>query len=248
MLIITLSVKVAPDTQGRIVKAAAAAGVPHVMPNGWGSDAQDTKLNRETLVGERYIREVKFIEEAGLAWTNLCCSFWYEYSLAAPLAYGFDIPNKTATLYGQGNVQINTTTFKQCGRAVASFLSLKLLPEDENDKSPTISAWRNKSLYAASFLVSQREMLDSIQRAQGTSDADWQVKYQPVEERYAWGLELFKGGDMKGFGIAMYARTFYPGDAADYENRHGLDNEKLGLPKEDLDEVTAQALQMMKSA
>ncbi len=244
MLIISLSVVAAPDVQDKIIKAAAKAGVPRVMPNAWGSNIEDSKLNRETLIGDRYLRDVKFIEEAGLAWTSLCCSFWYEYSLAAPFAYGFDMPNKKATLYGDGKVRINTTTWQQCGRAVAAFLSLKVLPEDEHDKSVTIAAWRNRSLYVSSFLLSQREMLDSIQRVQGTTDADWEIKSEPVEERYARGLEMFKGGDRVGFGIAMYARTFFPGDAADYEARHGLDNDTLGLPKEALDEATARSLDM----
>ncbi|KAH8690137.1 hypothetical protein BGW36DRAFT_433091 [Talaromyces proteolyticus] len=247
VLIISLAVTAAPDTQAKIISAAAKAGVPHVMPNAWGGDTQNKKLAAENLTGEAYLAGIQNIEDSGIFWTNLCCSFWYEYSLALPFAYGFDVPNKKVTFYDDGNVRINTSTWQQCGRAVASFLSLKALPEDENDKSPTVSAWHNKSLYVSSFLLSQREMLDSIQRVQGTTDADWQITHEPVVERYKRGLDMLQAGDRNGFGIALYARTFFPGGDGDYEHSRGLDNDILGLPKEDLDKATARSLHMSGS-
>jgi hypothetical protein len=247
MLIISLAAAVEIEVQDKIVAAAKKAGIRHVMPNAWGGDTQNKKLSDESLIGKTYERGINAIEEMGVYWTNLCSSFWYEYSLALPLAYGIDAPNKKATLYGDGNVHINTSTWQQCGRAVASFLSLKVLPEDENDKSPTISAWRNKSLYVSSFLLSQRDMLDSIQRLQGSTDADWEISYEPVEERYKRGLDLLQTGDHNGFAIALYARKFYPGDEDTEEKNRRLENDVLGLPKEDLDKATARSLHMSDS-
>lgn len=247
MLIISLPAGTEVDAQDRIVAAAKKAGVRHVMPNAWGGDTQNKKLSDESLVGKTYERGINAIEEMGVYWTNLCCSFWYEYSLAIPLAYGIDASSKKATFYGDGNVHINTSTWQQCGRAVASFLSLKLLPEDESDKSPTISAWRNKSLYVSSFMLSQRDMLDSIQRLQGSTDAEWEISYEPVEERYKRGLGMLESGDRSGFLISLYARRFYPADEDTEEKNRRLDNDALGLPKEDLDKATARALHMSAS-
>jgi len=49
---------------------------------------------------------------------------------------------------------------------------LKELPDDESDTSLTLSRWMNKPLYISSFLISQRDMLDSVNRVMGTTEKD----------------------------------------------------------------------------
>lgn len=51
-------------------------------------------------------------------------------------------------------------------------------------------------------------------------------------------------GDRIGFVKAMYARLFFPNGGGDYETGYTLDNERLALPKEDLDEATKRAVDM----
>jgi hypothetical protein len=46
---------------------------------------------------------------------------------------------------------------------------------------------------------------------------------------------------------AMYARVFYPDGSGDYETSHGLDNQVLGLPHEDLDTATRKTIEMVNS-
>jgi hypothetical protein len=53
-----------------------------------------------------------------------------------------------------------------------------------------------------------------------------------------------KGGDRIGFAKMLYARAFYPGDG-DYESKKGLHNDALGLPKEDFDEATKMAVDLV---
>ena len=173
----------------------------------------------------------------------MSCQHWYEYSLTvAEWAYGFDYPNKKVTFYDDGKTPISTSTWLQCGRAAAALVSLKVLPEDENDKeSLTLSRWRNKPLYISSFNVSQRDMLDSVERATGTTDKDWKIEYEPSKERFERGKKAFAAGDRTGFGTAMYP----DGDSHVPEDK--LDNERLGLPKEDFDEATERAVGMWKS-
>ncbi len=45
----------------------------------------------------------------------------------------------------------------------------------------------------------------------------------------------------------MYARVFYPNGDGDFESSRGLANEVLGLPKEELDEATKGAVEMVES-
>jgi hypothetical protein len=246
--IISLAVTAPPGTQETLIAAAAKAGVPWVMPNAYSPDFMDKEFAKENMTGQRIWAAIEAIEKHGVSsWVGLSCGFWYEFSLSiSPAWYGFDFHNKKVTFYDDGKQPINTSTLAQCGRALAKFLSLKELPNDGKDTSHTISHWRNKPLYTSSFLASQRDMLDSVNRVTGLTDADWVIEHEPASERYARGLEMMKGGDRIGFGMAMYARTFYASGEGNSEARYGLANEALGLPKEDIDEATKLALELVE--
>lgn len=181
-------------------------------------------------------------------WIVLSCGFWYEFSLGGSAdRYGFDFHNRSIVLFDDGETKINTSTWAQCGRAVASLLSLKLLPEDEGDKSPAIDQWANRAFYASSFLVSQRDMLESAKRVTGTTDADWTISHEDSGERYKKAVQDFQEGDLKGFVRLLYTRVFFPNGGGDYESSIGLQNDVLGLPKEDLDEATKEAIHLALS-
>lgn len=251
-LIITLAVTAPPDTHSKIVQAAAKAGVPHIMPNIFGLDDSNEALIKENLLGADVKSMLADIEAAGCSWTYMICSLWYEYSLAmGPLWFGFDFANKKLTLYDDGTTKVNLTTWEQCARAIAALLSLKELPEDMNDKSLTVNTWRNKPLVISSFLVSQRDMFESWKRVSGDKDSDWIIEKEPSKERYQKGVEAMKSAQdpmsaRMGAATASFVRVFYPNGGGDYESTRGLDNAKLGLPKEDLDECTAVAKGMVE--
>lgn len=181
-------------------------------------------------------------------WIVLSCGFWYEFSLGGTAdRYGFDFHNRSVVFFDDGNTKINTSTWAQCGRAVASFLSLKLLPEDESDKSPAIENWANKAFYASSFRASQRDMFESAKRVTGTTDADWTISHESSGERYKRAVQDLQKGDTKGFARLLYTRVFFPNGDGDYESSRGLQNDILGLPKEDLDEATRDAIHLALS-
>ena len=160
------------------------------------------------------------------------------------LRHGFDLKNRTVTFIDDGNTRINTSTFPQCGRAIAGLLGLKVLPNDENDRSPCLAQFRNKFVYMSSFLVSQKDMLNSVMRVTGTTPEDWKITYEPHKERYESGMAEFQKGNRLGFARLLYTRIFYPDGSCDYETSEGLHNDILGLPKEDIDDYTKVALQM----
>ncbi|KIX03315.1 uncharacterized protein Z518_06867 [Rhinocladiella mackenziei CBS 650.93] len=246
VLIITLAVMAPRDTQTKLINAAADAGVPFIIPNEWGIDTNNESLAKETIVGERVAKIRAYISSLGKSsWITLVCSFWYEFSLGgSPSRYGFDIPNKSLVLFDDGNTKINTSTWDQCGRAVANLLSLKLLPEDSSDKSPTISQFRNKSVYISSFLLSQRDMLASVLRVTGDKESDWEITSESAKERYEKAMEELQKGDIQASVVVLYTRVFYRDGGGNYEGRIGLHNELLGLPTEDLDAATKMAIDM----
>ncbi|EMC94216.1 hypothetical protein BAUCODRAFT_36690 [Baudoinia panamericana UAMH 10762] len=250
-LIITMSTRAPRDTQSKLINAAAKAGVKWVMPNEYSPDyVGEEAMGRDVMnFGQVQLGARQLIESHGMSWTALCCSHWYEFSLAgSQTRYGFDFQSKTVTYYDGGDVKINHSTWPQCGRAVAKLLSLKLLPEDESDKAPTLSQFRNKPLYISSFLLSQNDMLAAVLKATGDKESDWTIQSKPVTERYQDGINAMQKGDMLGFATAMYARVFYPeGSPGDYESKGKLANDILGLPKEDLNEATKNAVRMAET-
>jgi hypothetical protein len=249
VLIITMNVFAAPDTQRKLIEAAAKADIPWVLPNEWGHDPTQEKLVADAYPGSTNAKTREYIETLGKsAWIGPVCSFWYEFSLAgSPHRYGFDFKDRSVVFFDEGSTAINTSTWDQCGRAVAALLSLKVLPEDANDKGPTLSQFRNNFLYLSSFNVSQKDMFASILRVTGASESDWKVSYQNSTERYDEGVKMLKEGNRQGFAQLMYTRTFYPTDEANFEKRGLLHNDLLGLPKEDFDEATKRAVDLALS-
>jgi hypothetical protein len=147
-----------------------------------------------------------------------------------------------------GSLKINTSTWEQCGHAVASLFSLPVLPQDANDKSLTVSHWRNDQVHISSFFISQRDMLDSVLRVTGKKESDWTIVDENAQERYKQGQELMKqGGPSPGNGYiqCMYTRIFYNDGSGQYNDK--LDNEKLRLPEEDLDEATKEGIKLVES-
>ncbi|KAJ5097312.1 hypothetical protein N7456_008033 [Penicillium angulare] len=245
-LIITLAGNAPLDQEEKLIEAAAEAEVAWVIPNEWGPDSDDDALARESILGELKQKTRRYIESFNKSsWICLVCGFWYTFSLAGGDArFGFDFPNRTMTFYDKGETKINTSTLEQCGHALARLLSLKIRPDHEDDESPCLLKYKNKPVYISSFLVNQQDLFQSVLRATKTSEQEWTVRYQDVKERYKEGLEEVQSGAMEGMFKLLYARVFYPNGGGNYELVRGLQNDVLGLPKEDLDETTRISMQI----
>lgn len=246
VLIITMGVTAPPDQQSKLIAAAAEAKVPWILPNDWGSDSKNEKLVIDIMGANHYEQIHKRIEQSGTSsWIGIACGFWYEFSLKnGPECYGFDLKDHEAIFIDDGETKINTSTWPQCGLAIANLLSLKVLPDDENDKSTHLSQFKNEIVYISSFLMNQKQMLASLKRVTNTTDKDWTIEHQNHKERYESGQKMMKEGNRLGFARLMYTRMFYPNGDGNYEASAGLMNGVLGLPKEDLDEATKRAVEL----
>ncbi|MCJ1313038.1 hypothetical protein MMC25_006714 [Agyrium rufum] len=242
VVIITLQGRCPPEIQSNMIKAAANVGVPWVLPNEYGQDLSNEKLIEgvEILAHKKVYRDE--IEKLGRSsWIGICSNLWYDFSLGFG-SYGIKIADRKAEIYDDGNTSITTTTVPQVGRAVAKLLSL---PIDSKD-SPCLSDYKNKYIYVKSFDVTQNQMLASVQRATGTTDADWTITHVALDEWMQQGWEKLKSGNFMGFINVMYGRTFTKGLGDQFHGRE-VANEKLGLEEEDLDEVTKRVVDMIKA-
>lgn len=231
------------EQQTKLIEAAAAAKVPFVLPNEFGGDNANVTSREDVVVNAAKTHYREYIEKLGVSsWIGVCTGFWYEFSLGLG-SYGIDIKNRSATFYDDGNTRITTSTFPQVGRGVAGLLSLKVSPDNEQDTTPCLDNYKNKFAYIGSFTVNQREMLESVMRVTNTTEQDWKIEYRPVQEVYDEGKQRFQKGDYFGLVAVLYSRSFYKDNAGNTALTRGLDNDKLGLPKEDLDEFTKIAVE-----
>jgi hypothetical protein len=246
-LIITMSVMAPRETLKQLIDAAHAAGIKWILPNEYSSDPDQIEMQNDILLGSasRQLRE--YIDTLdGMSRLGLACGFWYEHSLTAfKQAFGFDVEKREVTFYDDGNTKINTSTWPQCGLAITKLLSLPILPENADDKALTLDQFRDGFLYISSFYVSQKDMFASILRVTGTKEVDWEIDYEDSKQRFEDGQKEFAAGSRLGFGKFLYARVFYPDGCGSYEKK--LNNEALGLPKEDLDEYTKKGIELAES-
>lgn len=238
-LLITLALGVPEDTHRKLVEAAAEAGVRYVLTNGYGVDVYGKPGLRDDLpVGKAIIANIEHAEKSGLTWLSMFTGPWYEYSLSQGAdLLGIDKNNRAITFFDDGKKPINFTTISQLVRAALALLNLKILPDNEDDKSVTLSQFFNGPVYVSSFHLSQIDILDSIRRVTGEKDSDWRVSFESSKERYEDGMKLISEGNPAGFAKAIFARAHYGTDGT-----YDTHNDLLGLPKEDLDEATRVAL------
>ncbi|CAG7920080.1 unnamed protein product [Penicillium olsonii] len=242
-LIITLSGGTPNEVDLALFKAAGEAGVPWILPNEWGPDSANQDLIKDIPIFKPKEVNRKAIADLGKSsYISVGTGFWYEWSLAIPSAFGIDFANKTATLFDEGETKISTSTWPQIGRTVAALLSLPIQSE-----GVCLNDLRNQVVYADSFTISQKDMLESAFRVTGTTEKDWTITKQSARERYESGMKEMQGGDRIGFVKSLYTRIFFDDGAGNFSSKGTL-NEALALPKEDIDEATRLAIERSKNS
>ncbi|KAF5694511.1 oxidoreductase like [Fusarium denticulatum] len=240
LLIITLAVTVDPEVHHRIVRAAGKAGIRYIIPNIY---AANVVIENQGAVDDFFpaappINLLKEIERVGVtSWILLVGGVWFDYSLPSGDSFmGFDIDNRRATLFDDGEAKINTSTLAQFGRAAAAIASLKEFPDNEDDKSPSIAQFRNKPVYLSSFYVSQKDILKGIQRVTSTTEEDWEIKFESSADRIENGKAMGRSGNIMGLVQAYYSFILSP-EGQKLKTQDKLHNEILGLPDEDMNAV-----------
>ncbi|KAL2684606.1 hypothetical protein Neosp_005685 [[Neocosmospora] mangrovei] len=232
VLILQLS-PMAMGLQESFIRAAAKAGVPYILPTEFGTDIEALDLTREQPIisGKKALRDL--VEQLGVSsWIAVVNNLWFDWSLKMN-CWGINVKERKAEIWNGGNVKANTSTLKRVGAAVAELLSR---PEEE------LSAYKNKPFYVSSFCISQREMLESVQRVTGTTDADWEIKEKDIYEFGKECDERLMKGEMMAALEKLSSLLLREGLGGNY-NHKVVDMERFGLQQEDLDEVVKGAIE-----
>ncbi|KAI9150735.1 hypothetical protein HJFPF1_10511 [Paramyrothecium foliicola] len=213
------------DAHLRLVEAAAAAGVKHVIPADYGSvDAENPEAQRLVALYRRKIAVRRLADKLSaknpdFTWTGIVCGHFFEWGLKEHLFHA-DLKQHTIDILDGGIHRASATTLTRVAEAVVRILKLH-----------GSEAVRNKNLFIQSFCVSQTELVQSLEKATKTQ---WTVRdYDStkfIEER----REKADAGDFMAIEDIVFAiGTLY----ADWTNHENLAMDLLGFKDEDLDSV-----------
>lgn len=220
------------EVQIPLYRAAAEAKVPYIVPCEFGADPKASLNDHIPLMkAKKPYRD--FIEELGVSsWIGVVNGLWFDYVMRfGAFGLGIDTKARTANFFDDGNTKSNFTTLKRVGESLASVLGW---PEDE------LAKLKNDWVYFSSFHITQREIWAAAVRATGTKESDWVVSARPSEQVIKECKEqIANGGGMAPAQQLLIALTLGKGIGGDYEEKI-VDNEKLGLQPESLDEVVKE--------
>ncbi|KAI9792842.1 MAG: hypothetical protein M1816_001574 [Peltula sp. TS41687] len=213
--------------QSQVMDAAVKAGVKRFIPSEFGTDT--TNKNSQTicpLFGPKaqaveYLRTKANENPKVFSWTSIITGPLFDWCLRVGYT-GFDLKSHTATIWDKGETVWSTSNLATIGRAVVGVL---LHPEET----------KNRYVYVQSFNVSQNDVLAALEKASG---ARWRVNHVDSDEQIKIGNELMQKGDFNGAGLLIVAAVFNGkvDVGSDFTKIAKLDNDLLGLPKEDLQE------------
>ncbi|KFZ07800.1 hypothetical protein V502_09746 [Pseudogymnoascus sp. VKM F-4520 (FW-2644)] len=216
--------------QKKFVDASIRAGVKRFIPSEFSASSQDKAVvGLLPLFGQKteLVEYLKSKESDGLTWTGIATSCLFDWGLANGFLE-FDIANRTATIWDDGNKRFTLTNEKQLGQAVASVLQH---PQET----------KNQYLYIASVETTQNEILASLEEASGEK---WAVTKTTTDTQVTEAVKKLTAGDFSGAFALVRSTTFgnTQGLHANYAADEKLANDMLGLGLEDVKDVVKRVV------
>jgi len=144
--------------------------------------------------------------------------------------FGFNIAEKTAMLWDGGDIPVSSTTLKTIAQALVTIFS----------KPDVLKQTANEFIYIASFTATQNEVLKILETSTGEK---WKIKHVQAKPVHTAAFKKFAEGDDSLPVIAdLVLSSAFSAERLNDFRSVGLWNDKLGLPKEDLEEEIKTAL------
>lgn len=207
----------------RMIDAAIQAGVKRFIPTEYGNNTCAAAAELVALYEDKakVAAYLKSKEHTGLTWTAVHTGQFFDWGIESGWL-DYHLKDKRVTIYDSGDKKWSTSTLGTASAAVAKVL---LKPEET----------KNKPIFVASFTVSQRQVLNELEKATGTT---WKVERMSSVDALKKAAELDDKDYSDGLKLVILM-LLYADDAdrgADFE-KFGLSNNLLGLKEESLTEV-----------
>ena len=236
------------ELQKLLADASLAAGVRRYILADYGSCRSDDPYILDLLPNFRRKREVRehcmrLVEDQAacssttinpdsqFSWTSIFTGHFFDYGLKSELL-GLNIKEKKGILFDEGNDHWSTSTTAQIGKSVAATL--------ETDER--LEATANKVLLIQSFRVSQRQVLNTINKLLQGKGKEVKVRKVSSKQFVKDRIEGAAKGDYEAteemVAVLGIKRTDWKGDS-------GVAHKILGLAEEDLTDVVRASLKEM---
>ncbi|OHE99487.1 hypothetical protein CORC01_05287 [Colletotrichum orchidophilum] len=221
-----------------VIHAAAKANVPYILPTEFGSDPAGKLIDElPEIAAKRKYRDL--IEELGVgSWIGVVTNPWYDFCLPMGDVLGVNAKTLKATLWDGGNTKMNYSTLPRVGAVTAEILAMA-------DKE--LARYRNRCFYVTSFHVTQREVLNSVMLATGTSESEWDIGEESVDAVVERANAMSEADPHSVVLVKFMPLHYKEGQGGDFNNKVE-DLRRFGLEEEDFDAVTSEVVQRILSA
>ncbi|KAI0975779.1 NmrA-like family protein [Xylaria arbuscula] len=218
--------------QYRIVDAAIATGVKRYVASEYGlNNMNPNAQGLNSLFADKgkfqtYLRAKA--DEGQIEWMSISCGVWIKWGMAHDFV-GMHVKEQRFVFWDDGEGYFSSTSEKN---TVAGLLQALKVPEET----------KNKNLFFSDFAITQKQLLDSIERVQGVNYKTETINSEKfIEEK----KEAEKQGDDSAT-LALIETGFVLGNYGGHLEKEGIImNQKLGLPETTLDEVVTDALKAL---
>lgn len=174
------------DDQFTFIDAAIEAGVKRFIPSEFGVNHNHPALGGENHpVFSKLCKTAKLLEEKAkegkITYTLFHSGSWPEWGLKNGFL-GFNLAEKKATIFGDGNKKTPFSTLESVSKYVVAAI---LNP----------AASENKDLKLADFQITQNELLEALEKATGTK---WTTTTVSSDELKKKAAESLQKGDYSG--------------------------------------------------
>ncbi|KAJ9606992.1 hypothetical protein H2200_009003 [Cladophialophora chaetospira] len=223
------------DQQKALIDAAVEAGVKRFLPSEYGVDTSDQSIGQlvpPAGVKNDTVAYLKTKEASGLSWTAVIVGAFFDWVFQMPGVLGWNLPEKSVTLFDGGDVEFEATNVAQIGRSVVAIL-----------ERPDETA--NQYVYINSFTTTQNKMLKAFEDISGEK---FKVTHAKKEDFSKVAQEKIKSDPGKGaayveggLGAIILIMLNHRG-YNEYSKTKGLWNKRLGLPEEKLEDTVKAVL------
>ncbi|KAF2008805.1 NAD(P)-binding protein [Aaosphaeria arxii CBS 175.79] len=228
-VIVNCMTSLSVSDQFRMIDAAIAAGVKRYVPSEYGlnnmrPDAQ--ALNRvfhDKGKVQEYLRAKA--ADGAIEWMSVSCGMWVKWSMEHEFL-GMHVREKRFVFWDDGEGLFSCTTEENTAVGLVRALEMR-------------ESTKNTNVYLSDFAISQRQLLEAIERIQGAKyETEYLSSYDLIKEKQ----EAVRNGDNLAT-FDLIETGFVTGRFGGHLEKEGeLFNSQLGLPKKTVDEVVEAAL------
>jgi uncharacterized protein YbjT (DUF2867 family) len=231
-VVINCMTTVSVAEQFRMIDAAVAVGVQRYVPSEFGLNNMRPEAQALSSVFRDKARVQEYLRakagEGAIEWMSISCGMWLKWSMARDFL-GMHARERRFVLWDDGDGVFSCTTEENTAAGLVAALKRR-------------GETRNTNVFLSDFAVSQRQLLESLERVQGVKYATEAIDSLALTREKQ---DAASRGDTKAV-FDVIETGFVTGRYGGFLEKEGeIWNARLGLPKKTLDEVVEAALRAL---